>query len=183
VILHRCFAWRQRGPAAEPDGPLWFPRLFQGDGRHDNPDVYGCLYVSENETSSVAEQLGRFRGQRLVPSMLLRRGLPLAVAALELADDARIIDLDEPRVLTANRLRPSVVATRTREITQPQARELYERHPEAAALRWWSTYESLWANVTLFDRGAAALRVVDVRMLTTADETVVTAAELLGIQP
>jgi len=181
VIWHRCFACARRARAAEPDGPLWFPRAFQGEGRHDNPDLYGCLYVSAEEVSVIAEQLAPFRGQRLAASLLVRRGLPLALAAIELDDAAGLVDLDDPAVLTENALRPSRVATRRRELTQAQARTLFERRPEVAGLRWWSTYESLWANVTLWDRAAAALRVVDVRELTVADPAVREAAELLGL--
>ena len=74
-----------------------------------------------------------------------------------------MIDLDEPLVLAGEGLRPSLVATRERSITQPQALELYRRHAAAAALRWWSVHESLWANVTVFDRAAPMLQLVDVR--------------------
>jgi hypothetical protein len=126
LIVYRCFAWRERRRGGEEDGPLWFPRPYQGEGRHDNPDVYGCLYLADREVSGLVEQLARFRGQPLIPVMLARRGLPLAVATLELDDDAELIDLDEPDVLKAEGLRPSVVATRIREITQPQALRLHD---------------------------------------------------------
>jgi hypothetical protein len=181
LILYRCFAWRQRRRATDEDGPLWFPRPFQGEGRHDNPDVYGCLYLADRELSAVVEQLARFRGQRLVPPMLVRRGLPLAVASIELDDGAELIDLDEPDVLTAEGLRPSVVATRIREITQPQALRLHTEHAGAAGLRWWSVFESTWANATLFERADEALRLVDVRRLTQEDGAVSAAAEFLGL--
>lgn len=177
MILYRCFAWDEEADPKAPDGPLWFPREFQGEGRHDNPDVFGCLYLSDRPVSCIVEQLARFRGQRLIPSMLRRRGLPLALAALALADGAELIDLDEPRVLRQERLKPSAVATRDRRITQPQARGLFERHPRAAGLRWWSTYESLWINVTLFDRAARQLRVENVRALTLDDPSVGEAAQ------
>src|SRR5262245_11724523 len=85
VILYRCFAWDERARDNQPDGPLWFPRVFQGEGRHDNPDIYGCLYLADRAFSSVVEQLARFRGQRLTPALLRRRGLPLGLAELELA--------------------------------------------------------------------------------------------------
>jgi RES domain len=181
LILYRCFAWNRRARPVERDGPLWFPRQLQGEGRHDNPDAYGCLYVAERAVSAVVEQLARFRGQRLTEGMLVRRGLPLAVAALELPDDRRVLDLDDPSVLSANALRPSLVATRSRDVTQPQALALYRRHRRAAALRWWSTYESLWANLTIFDRAAPALTLAEVRRLTSAHPDVAGAAELLGI--
>jgi hypothetical protein len=180
VILHRCFAWDERARPDQPDGPVWFPRPFQGDGRHDNPDLYGCLYVAEDAISCVVEQLARFRTQRLQPALLRRRGLPLALAELELG--AQLIDLDEPRMLVKQQLRPSQVATRHREVTQPQARALHEAHPRSAGLRWWSTFESLWANVTLFDRAASRMRVREVRALTLEDDVVVAAAEFFGLR-
>ena len=181
MIVYRCFAWRERRRGREEDGPLWFPHPFQGEGRHDNPDVYGCLYLADREQSGVVEQLARFRGQSFVPSMLVRRGLPLALAAIELDDDAEVIDLDEPDVLAVEGLRPSVVATRIREVTQPQARRLHDGHPRAAGLRWWSVFESLWANLTIFDRAGEALRLLDIRVLTADDQAVTSAAEFLGL--
>ena len=182
MILYRCCAWNERADHQDPDGPLWFPRVFQGEGRHDNPDLYGCLYLSERPLATIVEQLARFRGQRLLPSLLRRRGLPLALAELELTDPADLIDLDDPAVLRRERLRPSVVATRHRATTQPQARRLYERHPDAAGLRWWSTYEALWMNVTLFERAAALLRVRSVRALDVGDPAVVEAADVFGLR-
>ena len=182
MILYRCFAWNDRANDNEQDGPLWFPRMFQGEGRHDNQDLYGCLYLSDRPLASLVEQLARFRGQRLLPSLLRRRGLPLALAELELDESAHLLDLDDPSVLRRERLRPSVVATRRRSTTQPQARVLYERHPDAAGLRWWSTYESLWVNVTLFERAAALLRVSSVRALVMDDAAVVEAADFFGLR-
>ena len=182
MILHRCFAWNERAGDDGPDGPLWFPRLYQGEGRHDNPDRYGCLYLSTSPLSTVVEQLARFRGQRLLPSLLRRRGLPLALADLELNDEAELVDLDDPVVLRRERLKPSRVATRDRRVTRPQALLLHDRHRRAAGLRWWSTYEALWINVTLFDRAAPRVRVRSVRALTLADSTVVEAADLFGLR-
>jgi hypothetical protein len=181
VTLYRCFAWSERARPTDEDGALWVPRAFQGEGRHDNPDLYGCLYLAERPLSCIVEQLARFRGQRLSPSLLRRRGLPLGLAAL-VVDDPELIDLDDPAVLRRARLRPSAVATRRRDVTQPQARTLYERQRSAAGLRWWSTHESLWANVTLFDRAVPQLRVESVRMLTIDDPHVVEAADLFGLR-
>jgi len=131
--------------------------------------------------SAVVEQLARFRGSVLVPQVLVRRGLPLALATIELGGRPRIVDLDEPAVLAANALRPSRVATRRRDVTQPQALGLYRRG--AAGIRWWSTFESLWTNVTVFDRVADRLRVGEVRRLGVDDATVREAADVLGIAP
>jgi hypothetical protein len=179
VILYRCFAWNDAAAPADLDGPLWFPRPFQGDGRHDNPDLYGCLYLADRALSSVVEQLARFRTQRLSPALLRRRGLPLALGELELANDAQLIDLDDPVVLRRERLRPSRVATRHRAVTQPQARAIYKAHGTALGLRWWSTYESLWMHVTLFDRAARRLRLRSVRALDVDDAVVREATDWL----
>jgi hypothetical protein len=181
LILSRCFAWDERARSRSRGGPVWFPRELQGDGRHDNPDVYGCLYVSEREESAVIEQLARFRGSHFRPRMLRQHELPLALAAIELPDDRDLIDLDEPHVLVREELRPSVVATYERAITQPQALDLYRRHPDAAGLRWWSTYEAQWANFTIFDRARTALRLREVRRLTPGDPAVQAAADYLGL--
>ena len=181
MIFHRCFAWDRNTTTAAEGGALWFARAYQGDGRHDNPDAYGCLYLAEQAVSAVVEQLARFRGSVLVPQVLVRRGLPLALATIELVGRPRIVDLDEPAVLAANALRPSRVATRRRDLTQPQALGLYRRG--AAGIRWWSTFESLWTNVTVFDRVVDRLRVGEVRRLRVDDPTVREAADLLGIAP
>ncbi len=74
------------------------------------------------------------------------------------------------------------MATRERAITQPQALALYEKHGEAAGLRWWSTFESQWLNVTLFDRAASVLRLVSVRELGVADDEIAAAADVLGLR-
>ncbi len=182
MILQRCCAWEERAAEAGPDGPRGFPRLYQGEARHDNPERYGCLYLSRSPLSPIVEQLARFRGQRLVPSLLRRRGLPLALAELELADDAELVDLDDPGVLRREHLRPSRVVTRDRLMTQPQALALYDRHPNAAGLLWWSTYEGMWINVTLFDRAGAHVRVRSVRPLTLGDSLTIEAADFFGLR-
>src|SRR2546428_491178 len=75
----------------------------------------------------------------------------------------------------------SRVATRRRDLTQPQALGLYRRG--AAGIRWWSTFESLWTNLTVFDRVADRLRVREVRRLGVDDPAVREAADVLGIAP
>lgn len=182
MILYRCFAWNRAAREDAPDGALWFPRMFQGDGRHDNPAVYGCLYLAERAVSSVTEQLAPFRGQRLTASMLRRRALPLALAAVEMDDRAPLLDLDDPGVLVREGLRPSRVATKERGVTQAHALDLFTRHADAAGLRWWSTWEALWTNVTLFDRAAAMIRVRDLRVLTLDHPAVHEAAERFGLR-
>lgn len=161
---------------------LWFPRPLQGEGRHDNPDLYGCLYAATEAMGAIAETLAPFRGSgRLLPSMLRKAGRSLYLGRILLAEDAPIIDLDDPAVLAREGLRPSQVATRQRSTTQVQAAHLYQRHAAAVTLRWWSTIESTLTNLTVFDRGARMLTLGDRRPLELDDPDVVAAAELLGL--
>ena len=106
--------------------------------------------------SCIAEQLAPFRGQRLAASMLRRRGLPLALAELELADTAVLIDLDNPVVLES---RTTEAVARGHHGPLGHAASgtcaLHNRHPDAAGLQWWSSWEALWTNVTVLrSRGA-----------------------------
>jgi hypothetical protein len=182
VILWRVLPWDPSARPAHPGGALWFPRPFQGAARHDEPARYGCLYVAEDPVSAVAEALAPFRGTGdLHPEMLNRMGRTLALAELTLDDGAPLVDLDDPAVLVREALRPSQVATTDRARTRADAARLFDAHPDAAGLRWWSTLEASWINVTLFDRAAAALRLRDVRALAPTDGAVRAAARFLGL--
>lgn len=182
MILWRTLPWDPGAGESEPGGPLWFPRRRQGRGRHDDPARYGCLYVTEAAVAAVAEALAPFRGTGPLRADLLRRdGRALAQAAIVLAPAAVLIDLDEPRTLVTERLRPSEVATGRRTTTQAWASRLHDRHPESAGLRWWSVLEASWLNVTLFDRAAGHLTVEDVQILTVEDGAVREAAAFLGL--
>jgi hypothetical protein len=182
VILHRCFAWDAGAAPTAPGGALWFPRTLQGEGRHDAPDRYGCLYVSEQPVSAVVEELARFSGTRLREPDLRRGGLPLALAALSLPDTALLLDLDSPALLKAEELRPSAVATRDRAQTQATAVALRDRHRVAVGLRWWSSFEARWTNVTLYDRARDRLGVEELRPLRLDDEVAQEAARHLGLR-
>jgi hypothetical protein len=182
VRLWRTLHLDRRAASEEAGGALWFPRAQQGYGRHDNPDLYGCLYVAEDAVSAVAEALAAFRGTGpLTASMLTHLGRPLALAELALPDEAVVIDLDDPDVLAVEELRPSRVATGARGITQRLAADLHRAHPDAVALRWWSTLEASWINWTLFDRARHALSVIEVAELRVDDAAVRDAAALLGL--
>ncbi|MBS1843976.1 MAG: hypothetical protein JST53_06095 [Actinobacteria bacterium] len=87
--LWRTLPFDRSAAPDEAGGALWFPRSRQSYGRHDNPDLYGCLYVAEDAISAVAEALAVFRGTgSLLTSMLERQGRPLALAELAPADEA-----------------------------------------------------------------------------------------------
>jgi hypothetical protein len=182
VILWRVLPWDPSARPAAPGGALWFPRAFQGSGRQDVPARYGCLYVCETAASAIAEALAPFRGTGdLQQELLARMGRPLALAELELDGGATLIDLDDPAILSAEALRPSEVATSRRAATQAYASRLFDAHPVAAGLRWWSTLEASWINVTLFDRAQRSLALRGVRPLVAGDEDVRGAARFLGL--
>lgn len=182
-LLFRVVALGPRAQTADAGGPLWFPRPFQRVGRHDRPELYGCLYAATDPASAVAESLAPFRGAgRLHESMLVRMGRALSLVSFGLADPALLVDLDDPRVLAREKLRPSGVATRARAVTQALAARLWHDHPNAAGLRWWSTLEASWINVTLFDRCSPSLTVDSVRALTLDDPDLLAAAEFLGLR-
>jgi hypothetical protein len=182
VILWRLLPWRARASAREPGGALWFPRELQGAGRHDNPDRYACLYVSERPVSALAEALAPFRGTgRLSGAMLSRAGLALALARIELENEEALLDLDDPRVLARVGLRPSQVATGARDVTQAYAERLFDEYPEAIGLRWWSALEASLINLTLYDRAARSLSLLDVDLVELEHSAVAEAAEMLGL--
>jgi hypothetical protein len=161
---------------------LWFPREYQGGARHDNPQAYGCLYVTEAPAAAVAEALSPFRGRGvLAPAMLERSGRLLSLAAIELREPTGLIDLDEPTTLTAEDLRPSRVATRAPDRTRSDALRLFQSHREATGLRWWSTIEASWINVTIFDRARLRLRIRSVEPLSLDHHAVREAATELGL--
>jgi RES domain len=172
-------------PAAGTDaagGPLWFPREYQGAARHDNPEAYGCLYVSQTPVSAVAEALAPFRGRgALTAAMLERAGRGLSLVALDLREPHGLLDLDEPATLAAEGLRPSGVATRVRATTQRDALRLFHGHRRATGLRWWSTIEASWINLTIFDRARRRLRVRSVELLGAEHDAVRGAAAELGL--
>lgn len=159
---------------------LFVPRLEQGGGRHDNPEAYGALYLSRIPAASVAELLIVLRTQHLLPQHLTAEGSPYAIASIE-EGSLNLLDLDDPRNLVARKLRPSGIATRNRERTQPMALTL---HGEGVAgFEWWSTIEASWINVTLFaDRALDGLSVIgEPEPLTLDHPAVREAADAVGV--
>ena len=117
----------------------------------------------------------------LAADLLLRSGAPLSIAEIELDDAAPLIDLDNAATLLAQQLRPSVVATSRRSVTQAYAVRLFHENSEAAGLRWCSVLEASWLQVTLFDRAVNRLEVGSVHELTMGEDAVRTAAAQLGL--
>jgi hypothetical protein len=129
----------------------------------------------------VAEFLRTLRTRTINERHFLSEGRPLSLAAVDDAEVADILDLDDPRTLVERSLRPSGVATRNREMTQPMAVAIYEEG--APGFEWWSTVEASWINVTLFeDRVADRITLVgDPEPVTLDHPAVREAAEAVGV--
>ncbi|MDQ3937340.1 MAG: hypothetical protein M3253_01525, partial [Chloroflexota bacterium] len=124
--LYRLFPWNPGSGDTESGGPLFNPRRQQGRGRHDQPDLYGALYLSRSEVSPLAEWLAAFRGQTMTADDLRRTdGRRWALATFDDAGLGGVVDLDEPAELGRRGLRPSGVATYQRQTTQALAVSLF----------------------------------------------------------
>lgn len=181
-MLYRFFPWDPAAVASSLGGALFNPRAQQGKGRHDNPDLYGALYVARVEVSAVAEWLAGFRGQTLGSDDFARTdGRRWALVGLGDAALGGIVDLDDPEELAARRIRPSRVATRTRATTQEVASGLFAEG--VPGFGWWSTLEASWPNMTLFaERVLDALSVADgPREIGVDDPVVRAAAAAIGV--
>jgi RES domain-containing protein len=180
VILYRSFVGAAGVADDDPGGALHAPWRAQRAGRHDAPDLFAAYYACESRVGAAAEALQEFRNVEISEADLGRsRGRRLLLTTIE-ASGLSLIDLDDPRELTRVAQRPSLVATQKRRVTQPFAQRMYESG--AAGLRWWSTLEASWINVTLFmDRCRHALRVIDVTPFQLDDPDVATACDVLGI--
>jgi hypothetical protein len=180
-VLYRVFPTADGAGPGDPGGPLFVPRLDQGRGRHDNPDAYGALYLGKVPESPVAELLRDYVSRGAPPHPFLREGSPIALAAIDPSGIPGLLDLDDPRNLVSRRLRPSGVATRDREVTQPVALAIYEDGLDG--FEWWSTIEASWINVTLFaERVAGRLSLAgEPEPLTVDHPAVREAADAVGV--
>jgi hypothetical protein len=180
-VLYRRYPFLTGAGLRELGGPLYVPRLDQGEGRHDNPDAYAALYMSKDPASPVAELIRSAPQGELEPDLLLHEGEPYRLAEFDDSELRGLVDLDDPKSLVERDLRPSGVATRYRTPTQRLALRIHQEG--AAGFEWWSTIESSWINVTLFaERAAAHLRLRgEPEPLTPDHPAVREAAEAVGV--
>jgi hypothetical protein len=75
----------------------------------------------------------------------------------------------------------SVPSCRTRRCPPAASRAPARSWLAPTRLRWWSTLEASWIQVTLFDRALGGLSVHGVRTLAVDDEAVAAAASYLGL--
>jgi hypothetical protein len=164
--LYRVFPYLESARSDDPGGALYIPP--QGGGRIDYPGNYSVLYLSDSAAGAAAEAFGRFA--EWTPAILEGSpslpGSARAMARYQLAEDARICDLDDPQQLAALELRPSDVVTRDYARSRAWARRIHEQGTWAG-VRWWSYYDSKWASFGLWD--LAGLAVEEITLLTLED--------------
>lgn len=147
--LYRVFDWDAHSTGAEPGGPLYIPRLAQGQGRHDIPERDGVLYTSLNVLSAVAEWIQFFRTRELTPQHFeLSDGRLKALAVLELSEEMALPSLDDPQTLVRYGIKPSEIITHDRRITRLVAGRLFD--DGRPGFLWPSSLEGSWINATLF---------------------------------
>lgn len=103
-------------------------------------------------------------------------GARRALGQYELADRAKVLDLDDADALRALGLRPSEVVSGDRAVTQRWARTIAEQQ-RWDGVRWWSYHDPRWYSYGLWDR--RHLKVTQVEPLSLDHPAVIEAATAL----
>lgn len=186
ISIYRCFTHDinvtnnyNRG------GPLFIPRIRQGSGRHDIPALDGVLYGSLNKVSSIAEYLRGFMNNKVSLTELkeffeLKDDNFKSVAKLNITKEVKILDLTEPDNLVKLNIKPSDMATHTRQITQDISAKIFTQGYDG--FLWWSVLESRWTNVTLYElRIKDKIEIGNIEKLSIEVRELQSALELLNI--
>jgi hypothetical protein len=173
VTLQRVFPYDHRAAPIDPGGALYVPSA-SGLSRIDNPDLYDVLYVTRDPAAAVAEAFGRYDLWQAA-TFVHSAGLPFALATYDLADDVRILDLNDVDALKSIGVtRPTDVVTQDRSKTQAWARAIFVAGGYAG-VQWWSFYNPDWPIIGLWDRTRLDIRAMPV-ILTPASVAVLDAA-------
>ncbi len=178
--FYRVFVHVPSAAPDEPGGALYIPP--QGSGRIDNAE-YQVLYIGDSRAGVCAEAFnyGRYR---LAWSNDMLRGIPMlpnsvrALAWYDVTDDAAICNLDDPKELTAQQLRPSSIVTRDYSVSQAWALRLFQS-ARWAGVSWWSYHDARWASVGFWHRNLIVNHGIEA--LTMNDPGILEAARLLNI--
>ena len=106
-------------------------------------------------------------------------GATRSLGRYNLADGAKILDLDDVDALRALGLRPSEVVTPDRSVTQRWAKRVFDER-RWDGVRWWSYYDARWYSYALWDR--RELSVISVELLSLEHVAVAEAANVLRRQ-
>ncbi len=163
-------------------GPLYVPRDKQGNSRHDIPQLTGVLYTATTPQSPLAETIKFYRGQTITDRFfIVRKEFHKALVSLDLEDKMPLADLGNAAFLVKRNFSLSESVSRDRQMTQKIAERLYNE--EFSGIRWPSTLNSSWTNVSLFaDRCQRHLSIVDQpKKLTTKMSDLLEVAHGLGV--
>lgn len=179
--LYRVLAYNRAAGAREPGGALYVPP--QGHGRIDNPEHYGVLYVGDAPAGVCAEafNVGKYRTGFSAAMLRGHPSLPNSVRALvsyEVAEPLAYCNLDDPRELIAQSLRPSIVVTRDYTISQAWALKIFHQN-RWAGVGWWSYHDGRWTSMGIWDRDV--ITDFDVEPLTIEHPAIAEAASVLSI--
>lgn len=154
----------------------------QGTYRFDNPKQYDVLYLGNSAAGVCAEVFYRGAYRLSWTAKMLRpltNGQRRVLAWYELGEAVAICELDDPRELVRQHLRPSTVITRDYSTTQAWALEIYRRH-RFAGISWWSFCDSRWTTVGLWD--TRAIERSGVERLDMSHPALVEAAGVVGVR-
>lgn len=134
------------------------------------------LYLSSAPAGAIAEVFASLAawGPKMFISPTLA-GAPRSLGRYMLADDAKVLDLDDAETLRRLGVRPSEVVSPDRAVTQRWAKRIVDER-RWDGVRWWSFHDPRWYSYGIWDR--KDLRVIGVEPLSLEHPAVVEAATL-----
>jgi len=180
--VYRIFIHSPSAAPTEPGGVLFVPP-HQDLTRIGNPKRYQTLYVGDSQAGVCAEvfNVGKYR---LRWSSEMLRGRPdmpdsfHAIAEYEIDGSALICNLDDPKQLVAQSLRPSQIVTRDYLQSQAWALALFDTKRWCGA-SWWSYHDPRWVSMGLWSLDA--IRSKRLERLTILHPALAEAASVLKI--
>ncbi len=163
MTVFRVFPRDPEAKETEPGGPLFRP--VSRAGRIDNPKRYRALYAAGEPECAIAELLGDLPvwDDRTFVHV---SGHRLAMATLEIPDDQRVFEMDDPSNLVMLGLRPSRVVSRNRTVTQTWSERVFEMG-RSRGVAWWSYYNPDWVVFGLWNLKGASVSHVETLSLDT----------------
>lgn len=155
MILYRVLAY-DSSAAPGSIGSVDYIHHSAGQGRLDNPTEYTCLYLAESPAGAIGESFQNLAiwSDGMFQTPYLPTG-KRALAHFSVPDRLAVLDLDDPRNLLDNALRPTQVVSPVRTETQSWALRLF-REPALRggrkwdAIRWWSFVFPKWGVLGVF---------------------------------
>jgi hypothetical protein len=149
LLVYRVIPHLPTARPGEPGHPLYEHRPQRG-GRIDHPD-YHVWYLSRFAEAACGETFGNLA--HWDSSMLEFPQLPgarRAIGVYHLADDLRVLDLDDPAQLMRLNLRPTQVVARNLTVTQAWGHRIWSETDAHTgdhawqAVSWWSYHRPIW---------------------------------------